>query len=300
MTRALLFDGNVRITAVSSRNLVERAVRCHGLSAVCAAALGRTMTVSAVLASELKNPTDSLTVTVKGDGPVGKIIVAADGCLRLRGTVGRSDVELPLNAAGKLDVGGAVGCNGNLVVVKDLGLKEPYVGQCALVSGEIGEDFAQYFTESEQQPAAVAVGVLADRPGPRSRQSCRCVAAGGFVIRLLPGCPEEIVSALEEKLSALTGVSDAFRNRTAEEFLREHFSDCDLQILDTRFPVYRCRCSRRRVQAMLHTLSYDDLRKCCAEEGAVEITCQFCNRTYRFGADEIDAMFGKGSGHENG
>lgn len=297
LTRGLLFDGCASVTAISCRRLVDRAISLHGLSPVAAAALGRTLTVTAVMARELKHPEDSLTVTLKGGGPLGSVVAAADGRLRLRGYLSVPDLDLPLNDLGKLDVGGAVGSEGCLTVVRDLGLKEPYVGQCRLVSGEIGEDFARYFSESEQQPSAVALGVLVDKPRQGAKAPCRCIAAGGFVIRPLPFCPEEVVAGIERKLAALTGVSERFRARTAEEFLREQFFDCGLEILDTARPVYCCTCSRRRVERTLFTLKEEDLRAFCREDGQVDVHCHFCGRHYPFTETDLDRIFAKRRQH---
>ena len=292
LTRALLFGGSVSVTAISGRRLTERAIALHGLSPVCAAALGRTMLVAAVLASELKGDGDKLTVQIRGGGPIGSVVVSCDKKLDVRGYVSQPGLDLPLNAQGKLDVGGAVGRDGDLTVIKDLGLREPYVGRCQLVSGEIGEDFARYFTESEQQPSAVALGVLVDRPR-RGDRTCTCLSAGGFVIRLLPNCPEETVSALEAKLGEFSQVSAMFRDRTAEEFLREHFSDCGPEILETLAPRYHCKCTKRSVERLLHTLKYEELKGIVREDGKVDIHCHFCNRHYEFSDADIDRIFKK-------
>lgn len=292
LTRALLFDGAVSVTAINSKRMVNRAIALHGLSPVCAAALGRTMTVTAVLASEPKGEKDKLTVSIKGGGPIGSVTVSCDKALNVRGCVSEPALELPLNAQGKLDVGGAVGREGDVTVVKDLGLKEPYVGRCRLVSGEIGEDFAQYFTESEQQPSAVALGVLVDKPRRRDR-TCTCVFAGGFVIRILPFCPEEVIDKLEKKLAEFSQVSAMFRDKTAEEFLRAYFPDCGLGILETLTPRYHCKCTKRGVEKLLHTLKYEELKDIVREDGKVEIHCHFCNRRYQFFDADIDRIFKK-------
>ena len=290
LTRALLFGGSVSVTAVNSRRMVNRAVCLHGLSPVCAAALGRTMTVTAALASELKGKKDKLTVTVNGGGPIGRVVVSCDSALNLRGTVSEPALDLPLNAAGKLDVGGAVGRDGEVTVVKDLGLKEPYVGRSRLVSGEIGEDFARYFTESEQQPSAVALGVLVDKPRRKNR-TCECVSAGGFVIRILPFCPDEVIAKLERKLGEFSQISAMMRGKSAEEFLRAYFSDCELEILETLVPRYRCKCSRRGVEKLLLTLSYEEALEILEKEGKVDVHCHFCNRHYAFDREDVDRIF---------
>ena len=235
-------------------------------------------------------------IGVGGVGMSGIARVAHDQGMAVSGSdIKESRYTKQLREAGVTVFIGHDGANipdGDVTVVKDLGLKEPYVGKCRLVSGEIGEDFAQYFTESEQQPSAVALGVLADKPRRKDR-TCACVSAGGFVIRILPFCPEEVIDKLEKKLSEFSQVSAMFRDKTAEEFLRAYFADCGLEILETLTPRYHCKCTKRSVEKLLHTLKYEELKDIVREDGKVEIHCHFCNRRYQFFDADIDRIFKK-------
>ena len=273
--QGLIFDGAVSATVLKTTDVVNTAVRLHGLSPLAAAALGRTLTATAFLGLSLKNPTDKLSVTVRGGGPLGNIVTACDAGLHLRGYVDRPDCDLPLKRPGKLDVGAGVGKEGTLTVIKDLGLKEPFSARSPLVSGEIAEDFALYFTQAEQTPSAVALGVLMGRTG-------KCRAAGGVILQPLPFCPEETLKKTEELVPRLSDVSRLFAGRSPREAAEALFSDCGLQILSERKAAFRCNCSRARIAGLLRGIRPEELETMFREDGQIEVVCHFCGKKYLF------------------
>ncbi|MDR3729765.1 MAG: Hsp33 family molecular chaperone HslO, partial [Oscillospiraceae bacterium] len=253
LVRALTSDGMVKAVAVSTRDLTERARNIHKTLPVATAALGRTLAAASMLGNALKEQQGSVTLQIKGGGPLGSILAVSDCEGNVRGYVQNPQVDLPLRSDGKLNVGAAVGGDGTLTVMRDLGLKEPYVGSVELLSGEIAEDLAAYFVESEQIPTACALGVLVDRD-----QSVR--AAGGYLIQLLPGAGEDVISRVERGVLAagqVTGLLD--KNPDPETMLKTVLSDFDLEILETSPIEYRCYCSRERVTRALISLGADEL-----------------------------------------
>ena len=288
LIRAVAYDGTVRILALTGRQLVEKARVVHALSRTATAALGRQLLMTAILSADLKNATDRVSTILKGGGPGGTMICTGDPMLSVKGTVGDAGVELPPTEAGKLDVSGYVGNSGYLTVVRDLSMKEPYVGNCPLVSGEIAEDFAQYYAVSEQQPSIVYLGVRVHPATGRVR------AAGGLLIQPLPGCPEETVDALQ----ALAPKAAALAKRLDEgtllpAFLAELFEGASLSLLDERLPRYRCDCSRRRVERALISTGAAELRDMIEQDGGAEVQCHFCNKTYRFTAEQLTALLAR-------
>ena len=282
--RAITSDGLVQAAAISSRDLTERARNIHKTLPVATAALGRTLAAASMLGNALKEQQGSVTLQIKGGGPLGSILAVSDCEGNVRGYVQNPQVDLPLRSDGKLNVGAAVGGDGTLTVMRDLGLKEPYVGSVELLSGEIAEDLAAYFVESEQIPTACALGVLVDRD-----QSVR--AAGGYLIQLLPGAGEDVISRVERGVLAagqVTGLLD--KNPDPETMLKTVLSDFDLEILETSPIEYRCYCSRERVTRALISLGADELEKIIREQGGAELTCQFCDRVHRFTAQELQAL----------
>lgn len=277
--RALSADGHVRAMACVATELVETLRRRHHTSPVATAALGRTASVAAMMALMLKGD-ERLTVQIKGDGPLGSIVVDADSHGHVRGYVDHPEVDLPLNAQGKLDVGGAVG-RGTLYVMRDMGLRDVYSSSAALQTGEIGDDFTYYFAVSEQTPSAVGAGVLVDRTG--------VIAAGGFIVQLLPGHGEADVQALEERLGQMRSVTDLLRDgATAHDLLHRVLPDA---VITAEQPVqFRCTCSRDRLAAILRSLGDDELRALMEEQGGAEVRCHFCNEVYRYSAEELQAM----------
>ncbi len=284
LVRAITSDGMVKAVAVSTRDLTERARNIHKTLPVATAALGRTLAAASMLGNALKEQQGSVTLQIKGGGPLGSILAVSDCEGNVRGYVQNPQVDLPLRSDGKLNVGAAVGGDGTLTVMRDLGLKEPYIGSVELLSGEIAEDLAAYFVESEQIPTACALGVLVERD-----QSVR--AAGGYLIQLLPGAGEDVISRVEQGVLAagqVTGLLD--KNPDPETMLKTVLSDFNLEILETSPIEYRCYCSRERVTKALISLGADELEKIIREQGGAELTCQFCDRVHRFTAQELQAL----------
>lgn len=271
--KALIFSGSVNLCVIKSTAMVNKAIKLFSLSPVCAAALGRTLTASALMASNLKSKSCSLTVTINGGGPIGKIIVSADGGLNIRGCVDNPNVDIPLNNLGKLDVSKAVGKDGKITVIKDLGLSSNYIGTSDLENGEIAEDFTKYFVTSEQIPTALSLGVLIGKNN-------RCLSSGGLIIQPLPNCPEDILIKLESLVKNFTNISKQLNGKTAEDFLKENFSDCD--ILEYKYPKYKCKCSLTKIKKVLLTLSDSDLNEMLLKDGKIEVICEFCNKKYTF------------------
>lgn len=248
------------------------------------AALGRTLSVGAMMGAMLKGA-EKLTIQIKGDGPIGQIVVDANADGEVRGYVDNPGVDLPLNAAGKLDVGGAVGLEGFIYVTKDLGLREPYRGSTPIISGEIGDDFTYYFAKSEQTPSAVALGVLVD-------VDYKVRAAGGFIIQTLPGLTDEEIGEIEQKLAKLPPVTTLLdKGATLEEILSSILED--VRLLETTDVYFRCKCSRERVEQTLMSLGREELAAIREEDGKAEVVCQFCNEAYQFSDKEIEDVMAK-------
>ena len=284
LIRCISEDGTLTVMAVDTTDIVNRAQEIHGTSAVVSAALGRLLTAANLMGSALKGADDSVTLRINGNGPAGTVLAASDSHGNVRGYAVNSVVELPLNDKGKLDVSGAVGKDGFLTVIKDLGLKEPYVGQVPIVSGEIAEDITNYFATSEQIPTVCALGVLVDRD-----QSVK--SAGGYLIQLMPGATEDTIVKVEGGIMAAGNVSAILdKDDDPEHLLREVMSDFDLKILETCPVEYRCYCSRQRVERALISLGKDELRQILDEQGHCSMTCQFCDAVYDFSGDELKAL----------
>ena len=282
--RAISSDGLVQAAAICSRDLTERARQIHKTLPVATAALGRTLAGAAMMGNALKGQGASLTLQIKGGGPLGTILAVADTDGNVRGYVTNPRVDLPLRADGKLDVGAAVGAAGTMTVIKDLNMREPYVGTVDLLGGEIAEDIAGYFVESEQIPTACGLGVLIDRD-----QSVR--AAGGYLIQLMPGYTEDTVVMVEGGIMAAGNVSAILdKDPDPERMLRQVMSDFDLKILESDEVEYRCYCSRERVERALLSLGADELASIVREQGGCQMSCQFCDTVYDFSAEELNAM----------
>lgn len=283
ITRAIDTEGNIRISFINSRDIVNTAQSIHHTSPVVTAALGRTLTITALMGSMLKAPTDNLTVYIKGDGPLGGMVTAADGNGMVKGYAYEPLVDLPLKK-GKLDVGGAIG-RGSLAISRDLGLKEPYVGRVPLVTGEIGEDFTYYFAKSEQTPTAIALGVLVDT-------DLTAKQAGGFIVQLMPGADDAVAAALEENLRALSTITTMLENgMSAEEVIESVAKGFALKYLDGVDYAYRCDCSEEKIARALISLGVDELQDMIEKDGGAEITCQFCPKVYRFNKEELTALY---------
>ncbi|MBR3641328.1 MAG: Hsp33 family molecular chaperone HslO [Oscillibacter sp.] len=287
LVRAITKDGFVNAVAVSTRELTERARQIHHTQPVGTAALGRLLAAGSMMGNALKGEGASVTLQIKGGGPLGTLLVVADCEGNVRGSVQNPQVDLPLRADGKLDVGGAVGADGTLTVIKDLHMKEPYVGSVALVGGEIAEDLAAYFAESEQIPSACALGVLVDR----DRSVLR---AGGYLIQLLPGAPGDVIDRVERGVLEAGAVTKLLESDDdPESLLRRVLRDFDVEILETAPIEYRCYCSRERMEAALISLGREQLSELIEEQGELELTCQFCDRVQKFSGEELRALLAR-------
>ena len=279
IVRATAAGGQMRAFAATTKNLVEAARVHHNTSPVATAALGRTLTAGAIMGSMMKNDTDMLTLQIRGDGPIEGITVTADSHANVKGYVGNPDVMLPPKN-GKLDVGGAVGI-GLLQVIKDMGLKEPYVGQTILVSSEIAEDLTYYFASSEQVPSSVGLGVLMNKDN-----TVRC--AGGFIIQLMPFATEETISQLEENLKDVTSVTDFLdKGYTPEQMLEKLIGHLDLEITDTIPTQFYCNCSKERVEQAVASIGRKDIQEMIDEGKDIEVKCHFCNTAYNYTVEDL-------------
>lgn len=280
IVRAISNDGFVKIAAVTSRELTEKARQIHKTLPVATAALGRTMAAASILGNSLKGDNTSVTVRINGGGPLGSIIVVSDNVGNVRGYVQNPHVDLPLRQDGKLDVGGAVGRDGMLTVIKDLNLKEPYVGSTGLISGEIAEDFTAYYVESEQTPTACALGVLVD-----CDQSV--IAAGGYVVQLMPGAPDSVAEKLEQNVVKAGAVTGMLTNNGPEYVIETVMEGFEPRILETDEIEYRCYCSREKVEGAIAGIGADELESIEQEGKPIEVTCQFCDAVYTFSIDDV-------------
>lgn len=281
--RATAADGQIRAFAATTCDLVEYARSAHNTSPVATAALGRLLTAGAMMGVMMKGEKDILTIKINGDGPIQGLTVTADSKGNVKGYAYNPDVMLPPNEKGKLDVGGALGV-GVLSVIKDIGLKEPYVGDTILVTSEIAEDLTYYFATSEQTPSSVALGVLMNKNNT-VRQ------AGGFILQLLPGASEEIIDKLEKKLakiSSITSMLDA--GKTPEMILEDILGEFDLEILDKLPTKFYCNCSKERIEKALVSVGKKDLQEMIDDGETIEVNCHFCNRHYPITVEELKTL----------
>lgn len=285
VVRAVAANQSIRAFAAITTDMVEQARQIHDATPVAAAALGRTLTAGAMMGVMLKGEKDKISIQIKGEGPLKQLLVAADSKGNVKGYVANPHVELPLREDGKLDVGSAVGKEGKIVVIKDLGLKEPYIGQLELTSGEIAEDITAYFAVSEQQPSAVALGVLIDR-------DCTVKASGGFIIQPLPGIRDEIITIIEDRLSYMPPITEIIDgNKSAEEVLEMILEDLDVEILEKKEIHLNCDCSVDRLEKALMSIGAKDLRELIDEDGQAELTCHFCNTKYHFDKAHLERLY---------
>lgn len=280
MVRTIAADGQIRAFAATTREMVETARKTHETSPIATAGLGRLLTASVMMGSMMKNDSDLLTINVRGDGAMRGITVTADNKGNAKGYVLEPMVILPANAKGKLDVGGAIG-RGFLNVIKDIGLKDPYVGQVELVSGEIAEDLTYYYAVSEQTPSSVALGVLMSKENTVAE-------AGGFILQLMPGASDEIIDKLEARLSVIDSVTSMLsEGKTPEEILEELLGDMGLEIMEQMPVQFYCNCSKERVEKALISIGAEEIQSMIEDGKPVELKCHFCNSTYDFSVEEL-------------
>ena len=291
IVRVIAKNAPVKASAITGRDLVERARQIHRTLPVVTAALGRSLMACSMMGDQLKGEGASLTLRIKGDGPMGSLTAVSDPEGNVRGYVQNPAVVLPSRPDGKLDVGGAVGHSGSLTVIKDLDMREPYVGMVPLVSGEIAEDVTEYFAISEQIPTACALGVLVD-----TDQSV--LRAGGYLIQLLPGAGDEIIDRVEAGVRKLGPVTAALQaeGMDGSALLARVLGDFELETLDRHEVAYRCYCSRERVTQALVSMGPDELSALIEEQGKAELTCQFCDEVYRFGREELEELLRRAGG----
>lgn len=279
--RVLAKNAPVKASVITARDMVERARQIHRTLPVATAALGRTLMAASMMGNQLKEDNGSVTLRIKGDGPLGGITAVADSAGNARGYVVNPAVDLPLKGPAKLDVGSAVGRDGSLTVIKDLNLKEPYVGTVPLVSGEIAEDITSYYAYSEQIPTVCALGVLVDK-------DLSIVCAGGYLLQLLPGATDAEITRLEQNIAAMPSVTEMLHaGKTPQDMMELAMAGFDPQILDTREVQYQCDCSEERTKNMLLSLGRKELEKLRDEDPRCEVVCHFCHTKYEFDLNEL-------------
>lgn len=281
VVRLISTEGDLTIIATDSTDIVREAHKVHGTTNVCSAALGRLLTAASLMGSTLKGEDNSVTLRLNGDGPAGVIIAVSDYNGNVRGYISDPRVSLPLNNFGKLDVAGAVGRDGTLTVMKDLGLKEPYIGQTPIISGEIAEDITSYFAVSEQLPSVCALGVLC------APDTYEIITAGGFIIQLLPTAGDDTIDKVERGLKDLPSVTKMLTDGLSiEEICKKALPEFELELLDESETQYKCNCSKKRVEKALISLGEEELLKLCEDE-VTEVCCHFCDKKYEFTKAEI-------------
>ena len=283
IVRAMAADASIRAFAITSKDIVETARKDHDTTPVMTAALGRLLSVGAMMGAMMKGDKDVLTLQIQCSGPAKGMTVTADSHGNVKGFALNPQVDLPLNSQGKLDVGGALDL-GILSVIKDMGLKEPYVGQCQLQTGEIAEDLTYYFATSEQIPSAVGLGVLVDKDGSVKQ-------AGGFILQLMPFTPDDVIEKLEQRIAEIDSVTQMLdRGLSPEQILEEIVGDFGLEITDTIDTAFNCDCSKEKVSRAIATISRKDLDDIINDGESIEVKCQFCNSAYKFDIDELKEL----------
>lgn len=280
----LAHNGKISVICANTTNLVEKARKTHDLSPVATAAFGRMLTIASIMGTEMKNLKDKLTVQIKGNGPLEMMIATTNNFPKVKGYVVNPQIDIPLNEFGKLDVGRAVGQEGYINIIKDIGLKEPYIGISPLVSGEIGDDFANYFVSSEQRNSAVGLGVLVDKNGVK--------AAGGYLINPMPDATEEEISQVEKAIFTAGAISKMLDEKlTLKEIAQKITGDNNVEILEENItPVYQCDCSKEHMQEGLATIGKQELKEIIETEGKAELVCHFCNNKYEFSKQELEEI----------
>lgn len=281
LIRAIDQSGSIRLFAATTTNLVEEAHRIHNTSPTVTAALGRTLTISAMMGKMMKNEQDLLTLKINGNGPAGTIVAVANNKGEVKGVVSNPKADLPTRNDGKLDVGGIVGDNGTLTVIMDLGMKEPYVGQTSLVTGEIAEDIANYYVISEQTPSVVSLGVLVDK-------DISCKAAGGFMIQVLPNTKEEDIAKIEKALENIEPVSTMIdKGMKPEDIMNKVLGEFEMEILEQSDLKYDCNCNREKIESVIRSLGRKEIEDIIEEDQQAEVVCHFCNTKYQFNEEQL-------------
>ncbi len=284
LVRGIDKSGRIRVFVASTTNLVEEARKIHNTSPTATAALGRILTAGAIMGAMMKNENDLLTLKISGDGPVGKLLVVANNQGQVKGDIDFPMADLPSRSDGKLDVGGLVGNDGTITVMMDLGLKEPYVGQTNLVTGEIAEDIANFYLVSEQVASAVSLGVLVDK-------DISCIAAGGYMIQLLPGVTDDEITKIENSLSRILPVSKMIdMGLTPEEIMDNVLTDFEMEVLDSLDLEYHCDCSREKIEKVIVSLGKKEIEDIIHEDGQAEVVCHFCGTKYQFDKEDLGKL----------
>ena len=283
IVRAVAADKQIRAFAITSREMVETARQHHNTSPVATAALGRLLTGGAMMGVMMKGEKDMLTLMMKGDGPINGVTVTADSKGHVKGYVGNPNVLIPANYAGKLDVGAAIGY-GTLTVIKDMGLKEPYVSQVPLGTSEVAEDLTYYFASSEQVPSAVGLGVLMSKDNTVKQ-------AGGFIVQLMPFADEEVINKLEERVNNISSVTEMLeKGMTPEDILKEVMGDMDVEFTDKIEIGFVCNCGKEKIAKALAGISKKDMDEIINDGKEIEVKCDFCNTTYKFSVEELQTL----------
>lgn len=285
--RATAQNGDIRLFMAVTTDIVEKARQIHNTTPVASAALGRFLTAGSIMGTMLKSDKDKLTLSINGGGPAGGMVVVANAKGNVKGYVSNPDVDLPLKENGKLDVGSAIGTDGTLNVIKDLGLKEPYIGQIPIVTGEIGDDITYYFAASEQVPSAVALGVLVDR-------DLSIKSAGGLVVQMMPGANEFVADIIDFRLREIPPLSTLIaEGKSGEDILNLLFDDMDLKINERIDVNYICDCSKERMEKALIAIGREELEKLRDEEESIEMACHFCDSKFEFTREDINNMLNR-------
>ena len=287
MYSAVAAEGLIRIIGAETSQLTEEARKIHNTTPVATAALGRVLTAAAMMSKELKNEADTMTMQFKGNGPLGLVVAVTDSHANVRGYVGNPDCDLPLNARGKLDVGGAIG-KGYLNIIKDMGLKEPYSGTIPLVSGEVAEDISCYMAVSEQVPSVVSLGVLV---GPGNDGENHVLCSGGFILQLMPGAPESLISCLEERVDGLQSVTKLLSSgKSIHEIIKDLLEGYEVTNESESSCGYHCSCSREKMAGALISLGRSEIEYIIKTQGSAELTCQFCRTSHIFDKEELEMI----------
>lgn len=280
-------SGQVRIIASTTTNLVSEGVNIHNCAPTASAAFGRMLTAGALMGAMLKSEKDTLTLQINGGGPAKGIVITSYANGKVKGYIGNPSIDIPANSKGKFDVSGIIGVDGNLLVIRDIGLREPYVGQVPITSGEIGEDLAYYYTVSEQTPSAVALGVLVDT-------DLTIKAAGGFIIQMLPGADELVADLITYRLEEIPPITEMIsKGMSIEQIMEYIFEDMDLNIIGEMKPEYFCDCSREKVEKALISIGQKDLQEIYEDGKTEELVCHFCNKKYEFTKEDIATILKK-------